>query len=58
MPVEYYKARKDYYYRKGPKGAKRISKQEYDEAVKGKPISRAKVMARKKKSHKKKTKRR
>jgi hypothetical protein len=41
MPVEFYKTKKGYYYRDGPRGAKRISKEEWDEATKGKPIRRS-----------------
>lgn len=41
MAVEYYKARTGYYYRKGPRGAKRVTKEEYEEAVHGKPQRRS-----------------
>lgn len=60
MPVEYYKARKGYYYRRGPRGAKRITKEEYDEATMGKPIRRSavrkRVRSRSHYSHRKPTK--
>lgn len=59
MPVDYYKASKGYYYRRGPRGAKRISKEEYDEATKGKPIRRSAIrnkVKRKVKKHAKKGK--
>lgn len=56
MPVEYYKASKGYYYRRGPHGSKRISKEEYDEAIKGKPIRRSAIKKKSKKSSRKKRK--
>jgi hypothetical protein len=60
MPVEYYKGKKGYYFRRGPRGSKRIPKSEYDEAIKGVPISRRKARSkpRKNKSRKRSSSRR